>query len=107
MIHLGREKGPLVSVHLDYVSRQSVRNIKIVGDEGTLYWDLNAKILQKITAKGREILMEDPQGFDVSLTYKNAMAQFLDNLKGTADPKALPDALATAELMLECKAAGL
>jgi predicted dehydrogenase len=39
-IILGRLNGPVVSLGLDYVSRNPIRRYEIVGDEASLIWDL-------------------------------------------------------------------
>lgn len=104
VIHLSRKKGPLVSVHLDYISRVPTRSIKIVGDEGTLIWDLINKKFQLYSASGISSISEYHPDFDVSITYKIAMKELIDaiqNKKSTSQP--LSEGILTSELMLQCK----
>jgi hypothetical protein len=106
VIHLGRKRGPLVSVHLDYVSRMPTRNIRIVGDEGTLIWDLINKKLELRDATGIHMLSEKPAEFDVANSYKTAMKELInaiENKQCTSQP--LSEGILTTELMLQCKGA--
>ncbi len=104
VIHLGKSAGPLISVHLDYVSRRPTRMIKIVGDEKTLLWDLKEKKLQLIDENAVCDLSDKQNDFDVPLTYQVAMREFLDcvnNRSQTSQP--LLEGIKTTELLLQCK----
>jgi predicted dehydrogenase len=104
-ILLGRRGGPLVSVSLDYVCRRPVRRYEVVGDEGTLTWDLGAKELTLGTASGVEVLDRDPANFDVAATYLAAMREFVDAVRaGRGASPDLADGLASVRLALRAKA---
>jgi predicted dehydrogenase len=99
-----RSGGPLVAIGLDYVSRQRVRRYEIVGDCGTLVWDLPAMRLSLAGAKGTETLDAEPANFDVAQTYVAAMREFVAAVQDrSATSQDLMDGLATTELALKAK----
>jgi predicted dehydrogenase len=103
-ILLARRDGPLVSVSLDYVSRKPVRRYDIVGDEGTLTWDLGAKELTLGTPAGVQMLDRDPMNFDIASTYLAAMREFVEAVRsGRKASPDLADGLATTRLALRAK----
>jgi predicted dehydrogenase len=103
---LGRRGGPVVAVGLDYVSRQRVRRYEIVGDEGTLTWDLAAMRLTLAKCSGTETLDALDENFDVARTYKTAMEAFVTAVRSrkAASPD-LADGLASVTLALRVKRA--
>ncbi len=104
VIHLARPQGPFVSVHLDYVSRVTTRNIKLVGDQGTLIWDLPKQKL--ILEKPNEtiVLAENAEEFNVKHTYKTAMNELLQCIRdGTQTSQSIHEGMRTTELLLQCK----
>jgi predicted dehydrogenase len=105
-ILLGRKAGPIVAIGLDYVSRQPLRRYEIVGDEGTLSWDLGAMRLSLATPGGTEVLDEGRASFDVPATYLTAMREFLAAVgAGRQAAPDLLDGLRTTELALKAHAA--
>lgn len=101
---LGRKgAAPLVSVTLDYISRRRVRRYEMVGEKGTLVWDLDRRTLERIDAAGAAALVTDAAAFDVSATYPAALGEFLDG-KPSCD---LQDGLASAELAIAARAKAL
>ena len=106
-ILLGRRgAGPVVAIGLDYVARQRVRRYEVIGDEGTLVWDLGASRLSLVTAKGERVLAKDAADFDVGATYLRAMREFLDAVKeGKPAAPDLADGLAAAELAIRAREA--
>jgi predicted dehydrogenase len=104
-ILLGRRgAGPVVSIGLDYVARQRVRRYEVVGDEGTLVWDLAARQLTLTTQKETRTLASDAKDFDVGATYLVAMRAFLDAVEGGRPfSPDLADGLAACELAIRAK----
>ena len=98
-IILGRSHGPVVSLGLDYVSRNPVRRYEIIGDEGSLIWDLPAKTVMLLRKGGQEAVTTDPADFDVSATYIDAMQEFLNAIEGSrSTSQDLVDGLRSARL---------
>ncbi len=82
IILLGKQTGsPLVTVSMDYVSRQLNRRYEIVGEKGTLIWDLPKKSLDLMLPDCVKSINCGPMGFDVSQTYFTAMKEFLDAVR--------------------------
>jgi len=100
---LRTDTGIPVTVGMDYVSRQPVRRYVFVGDEGTLYWDLQACMLTLCTAGGTRELCSNPSDFSVAATYPAELAEWLEAIGQQCAPStcALPSALPGARLMLD------
>ena len=104
-ILLGRRgAGPVVAIGLDYVARQRMRRYEVIGEEGTLTWDLAARRLSLSTPKGDRVLADDAADFDVGATYLRAMQEFTAAIKQSrpASPD-LADGLAAAELAIRAR----
>jgi predicted dehydrogenase len=101
VIVLARREGPVVSIGLDYVAREPVRRYEFIGERGTLIWDLRARRLEIIGGDTTPVAAAPPADFDVSLTYRSAMREFLDAISAarlTSQP--LDEGLRAAELAL-------
>jgi predicted dehydrogenase len=98
---LGRTGGPVVSAGLDYVARKPVRRYEIIGDGGSLEWDLFARQLLHHTTKGTVPIACGEGAFDMGLTYLAAMRQLLDAIRnGGQTGQDLAEGLATARLAI-------
>lgn len=103
-ILLSKENGPIISINLDYVSRQGVRQYRIVGTKGTIEWDLWKQLATMSTPIGTKYLCHDSQDFNVSETYVTAMSEFLNALsEGKQTSQNLHEGLKTTKLALEIK----
>lgn len=101
---LARSTAPVVSISLDYVSRRRVRRYEVVGEKGTLVWDLDRASLERIDAQGARTIEAAPEAFDVSRTYVAALREFLDCIAhGEAPSCGVQDGLRSAELALQAK----
>lgn len=101
VIVLGRAAGPVVSIGLDYVAREPTRRYEFIGDRGTLVWDLRARRLEILGADAAPPLTVQPGDFDVALTYRSAMREFLDAVRdGGGTSQSLDEGLRAAELAL-------
>jgi len=107
-ILLGKSGGPpVVSVSLDYVSRRKVRRYEIVGDEGTLIWDLGEQRLELLGSKTAERIDCGEFAFDVGETYRTAIKLFIDAVKQhrPVSPD-IKDGLQSVKLALTAKELG-
>ena len=106
---LGYRGGPVVTASLDYVSRRPVRRYQLVGESGTLTWDLGAHRLELACPDRSETVDCGPQGFDVARTYVTALAEFIDCVEQhRSSSQDIADGLRSAQLALHVKqAAGL
>lgn len=100
-IILGRATGPAVAVGLDYVARKPMRRYEIIGDEGSLIWDLIERRLEHVSSNGTELLDCGEGGFDVATTYVTAMTQMLAAInKNQSTSQDVSDGLRSALLAL-------
>jgi predicted dehydrogenase len=100
-----RTHGPLVMVGLDYVARAPVRRYELVGEKGTLTWDLHAKLLTHAAPGGRSTHDCGPGAYDMAETYVSAMREFLQCVgAGAPTSQPLEDGLKSAELALRARA---
>lgn len=106
-ILLGSSQGPIVSIALDYVSRRAVRRYEVIGEAGTLVWDLPRRRLELVLPERTEAIDCGAAGFDVAQTYVSAMSRWLAclNKPGQDDASDIFDGLKSAELALRAKAA--
>lgn len=97
-------EGTLISLALDYIARQPLRRYQLVGEQGTLIWDLSGRSLLLETPQGREAIDCGALGFDVDATYSSAMAEFLAALEERR-PSSLPleEGLNSTELAIRIK----
>ena len=96
--------GALVQLGLDYVARRPLRRYQLVGELGTLIWDLPRQELILETPAQKQQIDCGPEGFDVAATYPAAMAAFVTSLTGQVQPVLpLQDGLASAALAIRLK----
>lgn len=97
----GEKVAPIVHISLDYVSRERVRQYEIVGDSGSLFWDI-AGTLYHVTAEGRKLLDEHANGFDVAGTYLTMMEGLLGSTskEDTSSLQSLEDGIASSRLAI-------
>ena len=94
----------LVTVSVDYIARKPVRRYEVVGDKGSLIWNLINCSLSLETPAGTELINCGEQGFDLPQTYISAMQAFLDAIKNkTRLSQDLQDGLRSVELALSVK----
>lgn len=98
------EDGAIVNLGLDYVARRPLRRYHLVGETGTLTWDLLARTLILDTTSASEAIDCGDSGFDVADTYIHAMAEFLGAISsGTTTSQPLDEGLKSSELAIKIK----
>jgi predicted dehydrogenase len=97
----GKKTAPIVHVSLDYVSRKRVRQYEIVGDAGSLFWDISGT-LHHVTAEGRKLIDQNANGFDVAGTYVTMMAGLFESTEQQqkASLQSLEDGIASSRLAI-------
>lgn len=86
-IGLRFEDGTLGSVHLDYVQRPPIHTLEIVGSAGSLRWnsaDGSLAVYDPIQSAWQTHLT--PDGFERNWLFMDEMRNFLQVLRGEADP---------------------
>src|SRR5690606_25618441 len=75
-----------VSAHLDFLQRKATRVCKVIGEGGTLIWDLiQNKVVFNGPSGSEEVLFED-QHFDRNAMYMNELAHFARVAAGKIKP---------------------
>lgn len=97
---LVRVDGLVANVHLDFLQRAPVRTCKVVGQAGTLIWDiLNNRISLHSAQDERAVLFDDPL-YDRNDMYLDQLRHFAKVASGAAQPAVgIADALATLHLI--------
>ncbi|MCX5778211.1 MAG: Gfo/Idh/MocA family oxidoreductase [Elusimicrobia bacterium] len=81
----GYKSGFTCRVHLDYIQKEKIRKIRIVGTCGELECDLvKGEIV--IRKNGKTKTVADKKLFDVSLTYNDELRHFVAVSQGRANP---------------------
>lgn len=95
-----RSDGLVASLHMDFLQRAPTRTCKIVGDSGTMVWDLlRNSISVQSTNNGEEVLFSDPE-YDRNTMYLDELSRFVRVAAGELEPKVNVDqALNTLRLV--------
>ena len=76
----------VVNVHMDFLQRAPVRTCKVVGQQGTLVWDiLNNGIILRTGRDQSRVLFEDPD-YDRNNMYLDQLRHFSRVAQGLAAP---------------------
>lgn len=77
------EAGFSVSIHMDYIQRIRCRTCKIIGEEGTIFWDISQGAVSMFTAgQNNWEIFPEPEGYDINQMYLDEMQHFLNCLAG-------------------------
>jgi len=72
----------LSEIHLDYVQRTYERGCKIVGENGSIFWDFNSKQVKLYRAKEKEWeTFLQPEDWEINKMYLDETQHFLDCLE--------------------------
>jgi len=81
------KSGTIAEVHLDYVQRASARTCQVIGEEGTILWNIDEKQVKLCTVTGKEWqAFPQPSDYDINRMYIDEMRHFLKCLEGEAEP---------------------
>lgn len=83
---LTRSDGLVASLHMDFLQRTPARTCKIVGDSGTLIWDLLRNTIVTYNIQGEEeIIFSDP-GYNRNNMYLDEISRFVKVARGELKP---------------------
>ena len=72
------KSGAIGEVHLDYIQRHPSRSCEIIGDGGSIVWNLNEGTVKVYTAEKKKWeVFEQPKGYDMNQTYIDEMTHFI------------------------------
>ena len=94
-----------IVIHMDYLQRAYWRTCKVVGEEGTIYWDMASKTVRLYSASnGGWRTFPEPDGYTVNDMYLDEMRHFLSCLRGEDAPElGLGDAKRVLQIALAVK----
>ncbi|MDD5738617.1 MAG: Gfo/Idh/MocA family oxidoreductase [Candidatus Pacebacteria bacterium] len=82
------ENGMIGQIHMDYLQRNYSRSLKIIGEKGSLIWDLNESKISLYTAFSKEWKVTDKIAkFDWNETYLEEVKEFLQCLQKKKNPE--------------------
>lgn len=83
---LTHASGALSEIHVDYLQRAYARTCKIIGTDGTLWWDWHARAVRLFQAStGAWETFAEPDGFAINQTYLDEIRLFLAVVDGRAE----------------------
>lgn len=83
--------GAIGEIHLDYVQRIKSRDCQIIGEEGTVVWNINEGCVKLFKAEGGKWeIFPQKEDFDINDTYIDEMKYFIDYVE--KGERAYPDA---------------
>ena len=98
-IMLSRADGVVAQLHMDFLQHKATRQCKVIGEHGTLLWDLNANSIVFETASGEEPLFAEP-AVDRNDMYVEQLRGFIEVAAGRAAPRiTLHDGLAVLAMV--------
>lgn len=92
--------GLVANLHMDFLQRTPARTCKILGEHGTLIWDLLRNRIVLFKEKDVEIVLFDDPDYDRNQMYKDELVHFSKVASGFSQPLVgLKDALETLALI--------
>lgn len=86
-IFLNFKTGAIAEIHLDYIQRAYARSCQIIGEEGTILWDMNEGQVKCYSAANKEwqVFPQKPD-YEINQMYVEEMRHFLLCLEGKVKP---------------------
>jgi len=70
-------------IHMDYIQRPYSRSCKVIGEEGTIIWDITQGTVRVFSAATKRwSVIKPPNGYDINQMYMDEMKHFLRCLSG-------------------------
>lgn len=85
-IMLSRADGVVAQLHMDFLQRKATRQCKVIGECGTLLWNLNTNSIALETAAGEQPLFADPY-VDRNEMYVEQLRGFIEVAAGRSAPR--------------------
>ncbi|MHC8387657.1 Gfo/Idh/MocA family protein [Pseudomonas sp. MDT2-39-1] len=93
-------KGLVANLHMDFLQRTPTRSCKILGQHGTLIWDLLRNRIVHFKEKDVETVLFEDSNYDRNLMYQDELIHFSKVASGLCQPMvSLKDGLETLKLI--------
>ena len=81
------KSGAIAEVHLDYIQRFYGHSCQVIGEEGTILWDINERQVKFYSARTKEwLIFPEEADHDINQMYIEEMKHFIQCLQGRAKP---------------------
>ncbi|MFT5926916.1 MAG: putative dehydrogenase [Candidatus Azotimanducaceae bacterium] len=98
------QSGLVAYVHLDFLQRVVSRNCKVIGEEGTLEWDLLTNTISVMTADKEPEFLNLGNGYDRNDMYIDELHNFVRFIEGKQKATVgLPQARSVMALIAACR----
>lgn len=87
VIMLRYNSGVHATVHMDFVQRKPVRVCKLVGTQGTLYWDLTINRIQLYVEDNPDPTFDETLAIDHNQSYVEEVEHFLSAIEKAQQPE--------------------
>lgn len=77
-ILLNFQAGFSAIIHVDYIQRAYARSCKVIGEEGTIHWDITAQMRWFSAETKQWHVIAPPPGYDINDMYVQEAAYFLE-----------------------------
>jgi len=81
------ENGIVGQIHMDYLQRDASRWLKIIGENGTIYWDLKKSELKTFSVANNQWQVDTLDSFDFNQTYLLEIQHFFGSLDKGEKPQ--------------------
>jgi predicted dehydrogenase len=100
---LRHDSGTLSSVHLNFVQRDYRRGCEVMGSEGSLYWDFNARSVRCVTPVGTRVF-DSPPDWELDQMYRDEVIHFLECVESRRPaPNSAGDSRQTLRIALQAR----
>jgi predicted dehydrogenase len=96
---LSKDDGLVAHLHMDFLQRKVTRSCKVIGEHGSLIWNLVENSITFDSSKGSKTLFDESK-VDRNTMYLNQLRHFMKVANGSASPSVgVSDALYVLQLI--------
>lgn len=99
------KSGAIGEVHLDYIQRYPSRSCEIIGDEGSIIFDIDKGTVKVYTSEKKEWeVFKQPKDYDMNQSYIDELSHFISCIEGKKEPLiSITDGLNALKIALAAK----
>ena len=96
--------GAIGNVHLDYIERPPEHFMRIIGQNGVIYWNNSDGLVKYSRSGGKWKKLSVPDGFDRNTLFLDEMRHFIACIDGNKQPLCtMDDGIQTLRIVLAAK----